>query len=78
MSNGNTPYHGKGAIWTAEKASHFNLIKQELSSRNIPFSTDTNWMACLALLKKDEKDQIFFYPKTRSHKDYKDNDYLDI
>ena len=69
---------GKVQYGLLKKASHFHLIKEELSSRNIPFSTDTNWMACLALLKKDEKDQKFFYPKTRSHKDYEDNDYLDI
>ena len=34
-------------------------------------------MRFLALLKKDEDDK-FFDPKTKSHKNYEDNDYLDI
>ena len=69
---------GKVQYGLLKKASHFHLIKEELSSRNISFSADTNWMACLALLKKDENDQNFFNPKTKSHKDYEDDEYLDI
>ena len=69
---------GKVQYGMLKKAAHFDLIREELSDRNISFSAETGWMACLGLLKKDENDQKFFIQKKRSHKDYEDDEYLDI
>ena len=54
---------GKVQFGLLQKDSHFTLIKEELVDHNIPFPQDILWSKCLALLKEDEKDQKFFFPK---------------
>ena len=66
---------GKVKYGFLEKETNFDLIRKELSDRNISFPVDTDWMTCLTLLEKDEN---IFYPKTRSHKEYEENYYVDI
>lgn len=41
---------GKVQYGMLKKAAHFDLIREELSDRNISFSAETGWMACLGSL----------------------------
>ena len=69
---------GKVQFGMLNKTDHFELIRRELEDRQIPFPEDKLWTTCLSLIKKDEKDEKFFFPKKSSHKDYEDDNYLDI
>ena len=69
---------GKVQFGMLNKTDHFELIRREIEDRQIPFPEDTLWTTCHSLIKKDEKDEKFFFPKKASHKDYEDDIYLDI
>ena len=69
---------GKVQFGMPQKDVYFTLIKEELVDRNIPFAEDILWTKCLAQIKEDKKDQKCFFPKIKTHKDYADDNYLDI
>ena len=61
---------GKVMFSRPKKTDHFDFIKEELVARKIDIKHDEGWTSCIALLKEDKKNQIFFIPKTASHQDY--------
>ena len=55
---------GKHQYGKMKKDDNMKQVRDELRARNVPFELNDNWTHLISLLKKDEGDDKYFFPKT--------------